>query len=259
MRVGIVGCGAIGSFLASNLDGAALLDRHPERALRLADETGGAAAPGLEELVDTSDLVVEAASPAAVEEVGDAALSAGRDLLVMSVSGLMDEGVREALLGLAEGSGAEIYTPSGAVCGLDGIRSASVARVDSMVLTTRKPPAALEGAPGVDEGSLSGLDGPVELFEGPADEAVSLFPRNVNVSAALSLAGIGPAETVVRIVADPSLSRNVHEVDAEGEFGRLSTRVENVPSPDNPKTSHLAALSALATIRGIEASLKVGT
>lgn len=258
MDIGIVGCGAIGGFLASELERPLLNDRHPDRAEELAEAAGGEAVSDLGELARRSDLVVEAAAPSAVETVCGAALSEGCDVLVMSVSGLMDQGVRERVRELAEESDAAIYTPSGAICGLDGVKGASVKPVDAVDLTTRKPPEALKGAPGV-QGMDLDLNEELEVFRGPAEEAVELFPRNVNVSAALSMAGVGPARTRVRIVADPSLDRNVHEVEVEGDFGSLFTRVENVPSPDNPKTSYLAALSALATIRGVESRIRIGT
>lgn len=259
MKVGIVGCGAIGSFLAEELKDTVLFDRNRDRARELADRTGSSAVTSLEELVDRSDLVVEAAAPVAVPDVARAALGAGRNLMVMSVSALLDDDLRDEVVTLAEDGGGQIHTPSGAICGLDGVKAAATRDVESAVLTTRKPPEALAGAPGVEGIDLDGLTGEETVFEGPAREAVKLFPRNVNVSASLSLAGIGPDRTRVRIVADSSLDRNVHEVRVRGDFGELVTRVENVPSPDNPKTSYLAPMSALATIRGIEIGLKVGT
>lgn len=259
MRVGIVGCGAIGTFLAEELEDVLLNDRHLERAERLADRTGAEAVEELEELAERSDLVVEAAAPAAVESVGEAALSRGRDFLAMSVSALLDDATRRRLLDLAEEEGAEIHTPSGAVCGLDGVKAAATRGVEEASLTTRKPPEALKGAPGVEGVDLDGLEGAETVFEGSAKEAVELFPRNVNVSASLSLAGVGPDRTKVRVVADPSLDRNVHEVRVRGDFGELETRVRNEPSPSNPKTSYLAPMSALATVRGVAARLKLGT
>lgn len=259
MRVGIVGCGAIGTFLAEELDDVLLNDHHPEKAERLADRAGAEAVEDLEELAERSDLVVEAAAPAAVETVGKAALSRGRDFLAMSVSALLDDATRRRLLDLAEESGADIHTPSGAVCGLDGVKAAATRGVEEASLTTRKPPEALAGAPGVEDVDLDGMRDPETVFEGPAREAAELFPKNVNVSASLSLAGVGPDRTTVRIVADPGLDRNVHEVRVRGAFGELETRVRNEPSPSNPKTSYLAPMSALAAVRGAASRLKLGT
>jgi aspartate dehydrogenase len=134
---------------------------------------------------------------------------------------------------------------------LDGLRAAREAGLDTVTLTTRKPPKGLEGAPclvanGID---VSELAEETVVFDGTATEAVQAFPKNVNVAAALSLAGIGPERTQVRVIADPKATVNSHEVVAEGSFGRLRTVTENKLSPRNPKSSYLASLSACAEIR----------
>jgi aspartate dehydrogenase len=145
----------------------------------------------------------------------------------------------------------QIRIPSGALCGLDGIRAAMEAGLHSVTLTTRKPPKGLCGAPYlVERGiSLENLSEPMVIFEGTALEAVKAFPQNVNVAGALSIIGIGPSETRVRIIADPRATANSHEVIAEGAFGRLQTLTENLPSPRNAKSSYLASLSACAELR----------
>ncbi|MBA7660637.1 L-aspartate dehydrogenase [subsurface metagenome] len=176
----------------------------------------------------------------------------------MSVGGLLGN---EDLLDLAKKKDCKIYLPSGALAGLDGVKSASVGRIDSITLTTRKPPEGLKGAPYIIRNKID-LDAIIKetvIFEGSANEAVEGFPKNINVSAALSLAGIGAEKTRVRIIADPNLKRNIHEVEVKGEFGRLVSRTENLPSPKNPKTSYLACLSAIATLKGIVSSIKIGT
>lgn len=162
---------------------------------------------------------------------------------------------------LAREKNCRIYLPSGALTGLDGVKSAAVGRIDSVTLTTRKPPAGLSGAPylareGID---LSSLREEKVIFEGSAEEAVEGFPRNINVAATLSLAGIGVAKTRVRIIADPKISRNIHEIEVEGEFGRLISRTENLPSPSNPKTSLLAIFSAIATLKSLASPVRIGT
>jgi len=181
--------------------------------------------------------------------------------MVLSVGALADEELRTALFGLAKQHNCKLYFPSGAVVGIDGLNSASAAGISSVTLTTRKPPSGLMGAPYVVEHGIE-LDKLVKetvLFEGTASEAVKAFPANVNVAATISLAGIGFEQTRVRVIADPSLSRNVHEITVEGEFGKFSTRVENLPSPENPKTSYLAALSAVSTLKKIMNPVQVGT
>ena len=178
--------------------------------------------------------------------------------MCLSVGGFLGH---EDLFDLARERGCHIYIPSGAIAGLDGLRAAAMGRIDTVRLTTHKPPQSLATAEIVREKrlTLEGLAGPLTIFEGPASEAVRHFPVNLNVAASLSLAGIGAEATIVKVVADPGLTRNVHEVEVEGEFGRLFVRLENVPSPDNPKTSYLAALSALALLKRITEPVQIGT
>ena len=126
-------------------------------------------------------------------------------------------------------------------------------------MITRKPPGGLKGAPGVEGIDLDAVTEPTVIFDGPVQEACRLFPANVNVSAALSMAGIGPDKTTIRIYADPTVTRNTHEIRVEGEFGKLTINIENVPSPENPRTGKLSALSALATLRRITSHIQIGT
>ena len=145
---------------------------------------------------------------------------------------------------------------------MDGVKSARIGEVSKVTLTTRKPPQGLKGAPYVVENNID-LDAIMEervIFDGTAEEAVSGFPKNINVSAILSIAGVGPKKTLVRIITSPEYTVNSHEIEVEGAFGRLVSRTENVPFPDNPKTSFLAALSAVATLKQLlDESVKVGT
>ena len=154
-----------------------------------------------------------------------------------------------------------VYLPSGAICGLDGVKSASLGEIYGVELQTRKPPKSLMGVKyladmGVD---LLKVREPTVVYEGSAVDAVKRFPKNVNVCAALSLAGVGPEKTRVRIVVDPGIDRNIHEVTVHGEFGELYTKTSNLPSQDNPKTSYLACLSAVKTLEGINRCMRVGT
>jgi len=270
IKVGIVGCGAIGGEICKAFDEmvvsadlAALSDRDLGSARELAGSLKHAKprAVSTPELIDAVDLVVECASQSAVKEVVIPALGRGKDVMIMSVGALTDEGLLRQIRELARKNNCKVYLPSGAIVGLDGLKSASVAKINSVTLTTRKPPASLEGAPYIVQHkiNLSTLKKATILFEGSAEEAVKGFPVNVNVAATLSLAGMGAKRTKVRIVADPALKRNVHEILVEGDFGRFETRVENVPSPSNPKTSYLAALSAIATLKKIAEPIQIGT
>jgi len=257
LRLALIGCGAIGSVLARAVDEGeagdwelvAVYDSREEAARRLLSklrrERPRVASSVGDLLAEGPDLVVEAASQRAVYEYGEVVLRSGADLLVLSVGALADEELLSRLLEAARSSGKRIYVPSGAIAGLDGIRASSVVGVRSVVLETKKPPRAL----GVERGGL--------LFEGPASVAVRRYPFNVNVAAALKLAS--GVEPTVRLIADPSLSRNVHEIRVESEASGITIRVENVPHPSNPKTSYLAALSAIALLRKLSEPLWVGT
>jgi aspartate dehydrogenase len=177
--------------------------------------------------------------------------------MVISAGALLDH---PELFDEARLRGCRLLIPSGAIAGLDGIKSACEGRVDRVTMTTRKPPEALEGAPYLIERgiSLRGLAEQREVFRGSAREACRGFPANVNVSAAVSLAGIGPDRTEIRIVAVPGFTRNSHDVEVEGEFGELRISIRNVPS-ENPRTGKLTALSILRTIREAFDPVRVGT
>ncbi|MBI2562080.1 MAG: DUF108 domain-containing protein [candidate division NC10 bacterium] len=197
------------------------------------------------ELVRASDLVVEAATGKALEDIVPACLREGKDVFVISVGGLLGH---EEWFRQAEARGCRILFASGAIAGLDGVRGAVVGRVDSATLTTRKPPKGLAGAPYVVERGID-LDALTEetvIFEGTAREACEGFPTNVNVSAALSLAGVGPDRTRVRIIAVPGGRFNQHRIEIRGEFGRLAVDIENVPSATNPRTGLLSIYSSIA-------------
>jgi aspartate dehydrogenase len=266
LRVGIFGVGAIGQTLANALDhgrpGAVLVGiADQERALAeqfAAALTRPAPILSVDELVQRSDLIVESASQAALPEIVPKVLASGKDLLVLSVGGLLghDEWFREA----AE-RGSRIHVPSGAIAGLDALKAARTGRLDLVTLTSRKPIAALRGAKYVVEQGidLEKFKEDTVIFEGSPEDACRNFPATSNVAASLRLTAGPEANIRVRVVATPTGKENVHEITAEGEFGRLRVVVENVPSAANPRTSALAALSALATLDGITSSFRIGT
>jgi len=266
LKVGILGVGAIGRTLASAIDEkridaalVALSDQQREQAEAFAASL--ASRPpvvSLDELLERSDLAVEAASQAALGDFVPRALARGRDIMVMSAGGLLghDEWFREAAA-----KRCRIYVPAGAIAGLDGIKSAAMGRIESATLTSRKPVTALAGSQYVESRGLrlGEFKDETVIFEGSAEEAARSFPATSNVAASLRLAA-GPEIPVrVRVVAVPGGTKNVHEIRVEGEFGRLSVDVENVPSKSNPRTSQLAAFSALATLAGLTRPLRVGT
>ncbi len=267
IKVGIIGCGTIGSDIAKacrstlkdSFELVALCDIDADKADALAKSLGGGVSVvGMDELIKGSDIVVEAASAAISAEALEKSASAGKGILIMSVGGLIG---REGLLEKARSSGARVFIPSGALCGIDGLKASSCGKINSVTLTTRKSPKGLEGAPYLEEKNidLSKVRGETVVFEGTAEEAVRGFPKNVNVCAVLSLAGIGAVRTKVRIITSPDYTKNIHEVEISGDSGKIFTRTENVPSPTNTKTSYMAVLSAIAALKGIAEGVRIGT
>ncbi|OPX83170.1 MAG: putative L-aspartate dehydrogenase [Methanosaeta sp. PtaB.Bin005] len=268
LKVGLVGCGAIGAEIAKAIDSGvvdaeliAVCDHNPQTALALIESLQHKTKKAdLAELVRLSDVVVEAASQKAVPAVARAALAAGKRLMIMSVGALADMDLFREIKSLAKSHCSQVYIPSGAISGLDALKSARAGRIERVTLTTTKNPSGLRGAPYIMENriDLDSLSGPTQIFSGSAIEAVRAFPANVNVAATLYLAA-GEKEVLVKVFADPNITVNRHEIEVEGDFGRFFTRVENVPSPRNPKTSYLAALSAISTLRSIVEPIKIGT
>jgi aspartate dehydrogenase len=266
MRVGVVGLGTVGRALCQAIDRrevrvrvVAVTTRHHERArLFLRELCDPPPLLALDELVARSELVIEAATQEALGTIAPCTLRQGKDLLVLSVGGLLD---RHDWVELAHQTGSRIYVPSGAIVGLDGLKGAAIGHIASVTMTTRKPPKALAGAPFVVEHQidLDRFTEPTLIFEGSAREACRGFPANVNIAAALSLAGIGADRTRLRILVDPGGTRNVHDIEVVGEFGRFSIHLENEPSETNPRTGKLTYLSTLAMLKALANPLKVGT
>jgi aspartate dehydrogenase len=255
MKVLLVGCGALGGAIArgvATMPGASLtlFDVDHAKAVAVGRETLAPVVKTLDAGLADAELVVEAASQAALRDLAPKALKAGRTLVALSVGALVDARFLDEVARLAREKGGRLLVPSGALAGLDAIRGAAVGGLDEVTLVTAKPPAGF---------GLEGLTEAKVLYEGSATEAVQRYPKNVNVAAALSLAGIGFERTRVRIVADPALHANTHTVEASGAFGRLTCRVENRPSPQNPASSYLASLAAIALVRRFVDPVQVGT
>lgn len=265
LRVGVAGLGVIGRAVCRALDaglpglalaGGLARDRARAEAFLAGLRTPAPFLP-IPDLIAASDLVVEASTRAHLEEFAPAVLEAGRDLVVLSCGALLDH---PEWIELAQARRCRLHVPSGAIAGLDGVKGARVGAITSVTMETRKPPRGLAGAPGIVERGidLDALREETLVFEGPAREACRAFPANVNVLAALALAGIGPERTRARIYAVPGLEFNRHRIRVEGEFGRLTIEVENVPS-ENPRTGRLSYLSTIACLRDLSAPLRVGT
>jgi aspartate dehydrogenase len=265
LTVAIGGLGAIGLPLARALDGgvdglrliAVAARDHDKAAANLIRFRNPPRLVALDALAE-ADIVVEAAPAAVFTAIAEPAIEAGRIFVPSSVGALLP---RMHLVTWALRTQARIVIPTGALLGLDAVRALAEGPVDSVRLTTRKPPGGLAGAPylvanGID---LTGIAAPVRVFAGNAIDAAAGFPANVNVAAALALAGVGPLRTEVEIWADPTVTRNIHTITVEAAAARLSMTIENVPSEDNPRTGRITPLSLLACLRGLVAPLKVGS
>jgi aspartate dehydrogenase len=267
-RIGIVGCGAIGSQLARSIsayfsDRARLIvlcDADNARAQNLSNEINPHPdVLPLDSIPFHCDLIIEAASQETCRVLVPKALEMGRDIMTMSVGGLMSS--YEEMFALARKKNARIYIPSGALVGIDGLEAAMTGGVTLVRLTSRKPAAVLAAAPFVQQKGLKveDLTSETVIFEGSARDAIQGFPLNINVAATLSFAGLGLDQTQIRIITGPGISNNTHELEVEGVFGKFYTKTENIPDPNNPRTSYLAVLSACSMLNEILNPVKIGT
>lgn len=251
IRIGLLGCGNIGHIIAKyqgSFEIAALHDQIFERSLDLSYLTSGTPCRDFESFIaQEMDVVVEAASVQAVRLFGKRVLNNGKDLVVMSVGALSDPFFRDDLIETARKHGKKIHIPSGAIFGLDNLKVGRISEISRLLLRTTKSPASL-GIP---------TSGRKMIFQGKADDCIREFPKNINVSVAISLAA--GKETDVELDVDPEVDRNQHEIFIEGEFGEAYIRIQNVPSPENPATSYLAALSILTLLEQMNDPLVVGT
>jgi aspartate dehydrogenase len=270
-KVGLLGCGAIGTEIALAIDSGKInaqlthiydFDKNKSEIL-VSKLTKKPAIVENPHLLSSNpvDIVVEAASQDAVRNNALSILQNRRDLMIMSVGALLDESVLDVLLEACIEFKKNIYLPSGAIAGLDAIKSVKN-EINSVTLVTTKNPKSLKGAKFFDTHTVDvdAIKSPVTIFDGNAKEAVKMFPANINVAALLSIAGLGSEKTKVRIVADPNTDKNTHSIEVTGKFGKITITVENVPDQNNPKTSRLAILSAIECLRGIcSADMQIGT
>ena len=266
LRVAIGGFGAIGQVVARRLDRGidglcltAVAARDGARAeAAMADFSRKVPVAPLARLWEEADIVVECAPAHLLREIAEPALAHGRMVMVLSCGALLDN---FDLVELARRHGGRILVPTGALLGLDAVAAAAEGGVSTVHMVTRKPPDGLAGARYLAENhiDIAGLAQPKRVFAGSARDAARGFPANVNVAAALALAGIGPERTTVEIWADPGVTRNIHRIEVEAEAVRLSMQIENVPSAENPKTGRLTPLSVVAALKKLVSPLAVGT
>nr|WP_246441504.1 aspartate dehydrogenase [Aminobacter aganoensis] len=263
MRLCFVGWGAIASRV-----GELLADRQPETveivavAVRDADRERAGLPEGIrlisspEEFAGLDlDMVIEAAGRPAVAIWGEAALRHAGSFVVSSTSAFTDEALLGLLLAVADETGSRILVPSGALGDLGALAAASVLPLDEVSHAIVKPPRAWSGTKAADLVDLDKLTQRTEFFSGSAREAAASFPQNANVAVITALSGIGLDRTRVVLVADPGISRNVHEISAFGAFGKLDLRFENEQLKTNPKSSEMTALSLVRLVENSVATL----
>lgn len=251
MKIGIIGDGAIGRYVAAKLNERGL---GPDVVLtRISDASDSPPISAtyinsVSELPDDITLMVDCAGHAALEEHGCSILKRDIDLITVSLGALADAVLADNLLQAAQSSGAKLHLASGAIGALDCLRAAKVGGLGDVIYVGRKPPHGWRGSPAEKQIDLETLKTAATHFEGSARIAAMTYPKNANVAAAVAIAGTGFDSTKVKLVADPSISDNIHEIHASGSFGRFSFRIEGRALPDNPRSSALAAMSVISAI-----------
>lgn len=276
-RIGVIGCGTIGSELALAIDKTRirnavigfLFDSVTSASLDLKNKLQNNHPPifsKYSQLISSTafrnaDIIVEAASSAAVRTFARKIASSNKSLMIMSTGAFSDVRLLEELYSTVKKHNSRIYFPTGAIAGIDAL--CSVRRLLNFVmLTTTKNPRSLTGAPFFERTNTKpeSIRRRKLLYDGDALNAIKLFPTNVNVAVLLSLAGVGTKKTRVRVIADPNTNRNEHEIVARGGFGEILIVTRNVPSPRNPRTSYLAVLSAVECLRRMcDDKIRIGT
>lgn len=267
MRIGVAGIGAVGAAVARALDNGevpgcalgGLAARTSEKAAALNDTLKHPAhVVDFGTLALTCDCVIEALPPALFGDLADPVLRAGKQLVVLSASQLL---ARDDLISLAAKNGSRILVASGAMLGLDALNAVNVGQIHSVTIVTRKPVESLIRAPFVARSGmdLTALQGPKQVIAGSVAEVAREFPANVNVAAAISMAGLGPHKTRMEVWADPSLTRNTHSVEVTSDSSDFTMSIQNRPSAENPATGIITARSVIALLRRFHSTLQVGT
>ncbi|HSW16204.1 MAG TPA: aspartate dehydrogenase [Ramlibacter sp.] len=257
LKIAMIGCGAIGAgvleLLRGDADLSVVIVVLPTGAHSEVRDAVAKFAPQARIVThlgadDAVDLVVECAGHSAIEEHVLPALRSGIPCMVASVGALSAPGMAQRVEQAARDGGTQAQLLSGAIGGIDALSAARVGGLDSVVYTGRKPPLAWKGTSAERDVDLAALTQPHCIFEGNAEDASRLYPKNANVAATLSLAGLGLQRTQVRLFADPSVSENVHHVEARGAFGSFELTMRGKPLAANPKTSALTVYSVVRAL-----------
>ena len=269
-NVGVIGCGSIGieiiKFILNNHISISKLnwvyDQEKSRLENLNTflPNNILKTNNIDDVINDNevDLIVEAASPNFVKDNSIKILQSGKSMLIMSSGALIDKNLIKEIYKTCKLNNVKLHIPSGAIGGIDCIKTVKN-HLSSVSIKTTKSPEALLGAPGYEKFKNNNFNKPKIIFNGTASEAINLFPSNINISATISLAGLGPDKTNVMIIADPYTSKNTHEITIESTAGNFYFKLENIPHPINKKTSYLAILSAIETLKSIEENFKIGT
>ncbi|WP_417728218.1 aspartate dehydrogenase [Roseovarius sp.] len=252
MKIGLIGDGAIGRYVTKHLVSTGLGPHVLLVRLARLNEANSGQVPrvaSLSDIPDDIDLMVDCAGHAALVEHGSAILRRGIDLITVSLGALADQDLEQDLTRAALDGNAQLHLASGAIGALDCLQAARVGGLTEVTYTGRKPPEGWQGSPAEDRIDLMGLTAAATHFEGTARQAASGYPKNANVAAAVAIAGLGFDQTKVKLIADPDVTANIHEIQATGSFGSFSFRIEGKALPDNPRSSALAAMSVISAIK----------
>ena len=266
LSVGIIGLGTIGSVVAKALEKgingmslAAIASGRRDKALAgIANLSSPVELMSIDEVAACCDVIVDCAPKSVFRDIAIAAFSRGRILVTVSGAGIL---ANEDIEGMARENGGQLVLATGALLGLDAVRAAAEGKIHSVRMITRKPPNALKDAPHIIDNniSLDRLNGTIQVFKGSAREGAKAFPANVNVAAALGLAGIGADATELEVWADPHLDRNTHSIEVDADSAKFTLQIQNVQSESNPGTGKITALSVIACLRGMTAPMKIGS
>ena len=254
MKIGIIGEGAIGTYVR----GKVLEQGHVVRAIILrperlqnhaAEQNGTLYVASVEDLPDDVEHMIDCAGHSALKSYGPDILRRGTNLTTASIGALADPDLHQSLEQAATEGHARLLLASGAIGALDCLLAARVGSLKSVSYTGRKPPQGWKGSPAESRLDLDNLDsGAATHFDGTARDAAIQYPKNANVAAAVALAGLGFDDTRVKLIADPNIDENIHEVQAIGDFGRFTFEIRGQSLPDNPRSSALAAMSVVSKL-----------
>ena len=262
--IAIIGCGAIGEAVARYLTehenieiGVAIIEPGMDSRARDVFGEDVEIANDFGDVSTVVDLAVDCAGHPALRQHGEAILSRGTDLISVSSGALADAALYDRLAVAAHRGGAQLRVVSGAIGALDALSAGSVGTLTKVTYRGRKPPKGWRGSPAESKLDLDSLSAPAVHFSGSARKAALEYPKNANVAASVALAGIGFDDTKVELIADPGVERNVHEIVAEGDFGRYEFRIEGKSLPDNPRSSAITAMSVVREIMNHESPIVI--